>query len=211
MTVNDWTTEQWISFLGFVVAGLAALGLAGVGISAARARRAERREVAALIAGWRATPSHTVAILAGPTRPLPVVLPPHPLPTPPPPVVDPTGEILEHIAPGPGSLSSLAVVGEGSLTRVDRTDLVDADVRRWFVEAFDRPAHVPAPDEARVLDEGGVLTRWRAAVEPAMRTAHLWDIRGRGNGGVQSARQALDHWRIECPTGEIPLVEPASV
>lgn len=118
-------------------------------------------------------------------------------------VVDPTGaELAEHLAPGAGSLATLAEVGEGSLMRVE---LIDPEVACWFADAFDRPAHAPGRAEAGTVDEGGVLARFQVAIEPAMRTARLWRVRGEEGPGV--GHRALNDWRINCPTGEWPLVE----
>lgn len=195
-----WTTDQWIMFGCFTVAGLGGLGLIGMWISGTRARRTEHADVARLIAGWRATPSMTLALVTGtPATPLtPRALIGH---------VDPTGELFEHLAPGAGSLTTLAAVGEGSLTRAAPT--VDADVAAWFAEAFDRPAHAPGRAEAGVLDEGGVFTRFHAALEPAMRKARLWELQGASleHGGSASHWATLAHWRIESPTGEYALID----
>lgn len=160
-----WTNAQWIMFASFTVAGLAGVGLIATEIR--RYREARRR-----IAAWRATSSHTIVMrLEAPPRPV---------------VVDPTAEILEHLAEGPGSLATLASVGEGSLTRAE---LVDADVKAWFAEVFDV-----------VLDD------FRTAMEPAMRTARLWELQGLGNHGA-----ALARWRINTPTGEYPIVTPRAL
>jgi len=172
---NNWTTDQWNAFAGFTVAGLAALALLALSLAAVRRRRVEHREVAELIAAWRATPSHTVAIVAGPMpRELPL------------PVVDPTGAVLEHLAPGPGSLTDLAVA-EGSLTRVEQSDLIDPEVSAWF---------------------DAMAERWQRSVDtalaPAMLVAVTWAIEGAAAG--VAGRVAADAWRADCPTGEYPLV-----
>lgn len=204
--ITNWTQDQWYGFIGFAISGLAALALIAMAVHERRRRR-EHDEVDRLLASWRAEPVH---VWTTPAR----VLPTRPY------VLRPVGalhhydqpamplDVIEHIAPGPGSLASLAAAGEGSLTRVE---LHDAEVVQWMAELFDRPAHVPLRDEAQEVDEGGLLTRFHAAIEPAMRKARLWEIQGRGVAGVSSARMALDHWRIESPTGEYPLLLAAAI
>lgn len=191
-----WTSEQWYAFTGILTAGLAAVALLAMAVRAVR--------------GWTA-PAHAYAVCGPAPRPTLALaarrasvptLQPAPLEVI---RIDPLpADVAEHVAPGPGSITSLLREEGHCAPRVDSA--IDPDVRRWFAEAFDRPAHAPLRDEAGILDEGGVLTRFRAAVEPAMRTAHLWEIQGRGVNGHTSARQVLDRWRIDTPTGEYPLV-----
>lgn len=187
-----WTQDQWIAFLAITTAGLSALGLA---VLAARAVRSwapttvDLRRIAPR--GYAVRP--TVA-LAARRVPLPAW------------AFEPT--VLEHVAPGPGSLASLREVGPGTLVAGDPP--VAPDVAAWFVEAFDRPAHVPTPTEAGTLDEGGVLTRFHAAMDAPMRTARLWLIRAEGLNGHTSARQQLNEWRVNTPTGEYAMIAPAT-
>jgi hypothetical protein len=220
MSVFDfWTTPQWILFGGVTAVGLGALGLLGLAVHAVRGwtapatyrtttpaprpslqlatERMTDADMADFEQRWRDSKARATEAWR-----LPVV------------VLDERGgtalwthptEVLEHLAPGAGSLATLAEVGEGCLQRVE---LVDPEVARWFAEAFDRPAHAPARDEAGVVDPGGVLAQFQAAIEPIMRTVKLWEIQGRGNAGVESARQALDHWRMDYPTGGWPTVPP---
>jgi hypothetical protein len=223
-----WTADQWTAFTGASVAGIAALVLLGMAVHtvrswttpatyraalnpvSARPRpslqlatvRMTNAEVDAFRERWKQGKGRWVHVLAeaGGTAAWT-----HELPTAPatPLVVDPTGaELAEHLAPGAGSLATLAEVGEGSLMRVE---LIDPEVARWFADAFDRPAHSPGRTEAGTADEGGVLARFQVAIEPAMRTARLWRVRGEEGPGV--GHRALNDWRINCPTGEWPLVE----
>jgi hypothetical protein len=121
--------------------------------------------------------------------------------------VDPTAEILAHLAPGPGSLATLAEVGEGSLTREEPPTLVPADVRDALAFVFDRPAYAPSQNEAGVVDDGGALTRFQIAMEPIMRKARLWELQGHAqHRGGASAWVALDHLRMDTPTGEYALI-----
>lgn len=208
-----WTTDQWTAFTGASVAGIAALVLLGMAVHTVRSWTAPATYRAALArTSTRPPPSVLVLAESGGTAAWTHELPP-PLPSVRtwvdvradlyPLVVDPTGaELAEHLAPGAGSLATLAEVGEGSLTRVE---LIDPEVARWFADAFDRPAHDPGRAEAGTVDEGGVLARFQVAIEPAMRTARLWRVRGKEGPGV--GHRALNDWRINCPTGEWPLVE----
>lgn len=208
-----WTPSQWVAFAGLLTAGLSALSLLTLAARSVRAWRtpqtyyaqrpvarptlalaAERVRVSGTdVLGYRWNPERYGATAIDFGYPDNDVI-----------VVDPT-DVAEHLASGAGSLTDLAATGPGLLERVE---LVDAETRRWFVEAFDRPAHVPGRDEAGELDEGGVLTRFRAAVESSMRTAHLWEIQGRGHAGHDSARMTLDDWRAGTCTGEWPMVPP---
>lgn len=183
----------------FSVSILAGLGLIAVGVRELHRRRlADAVWLARWDDGWRVLPAGTMALIAGPVA-VPVI------------AVDPTADVLAHVAPGPGSLTTLAEVGQGSLITITHADLVDPEVAAWFVDVFDRPAHTPARDEAREVDDGGVLTRFHIALEPAMRTARLWSMRGHAGHGPTASRWAdLDRWRIDCPTGEYPslLADP---
>lgn len=64
--------------------------------------------------------------------------------------------------------------------------------------------------EGRVAWElSSALDAFRIAIEPAMRKARGWELRGQeGRGAAPSARAELDRWRIETPTGEWPIVRP---
>lgn len=203
---ESWEPSQWVAFAGLLTAGLAALALLILAVRSVRAWRTPTTYYAR-----RPDPRPTLALAAERVRvsgtdvlgyrwsPIDFGYPDNGVI-----VVDPT-DVAEHLAAGPGSLTDLAAITHGMLERIE---LVDDVVHRWFVEAFDRPAHVPGRDEARELDEGGALTRFRAGIESAMRTAHLWEIQGRGVAGHDSARMALDHWRAGTATGEWAIVPP---
>lgn len=99
--------------------------------------------------------------------------------------VDPTADVLAHVAPGPGSLSSLREVGPGRITEPE--PLVDADVRADLDAAL-----------------SAALETFRVAVEPAMRTARLWTLQA----GETYAENALRTWHIMEITSEHVLVAP---
>lgn len=179
----------------FLISGLGGVGLLAVGVRELRRRRREAEWRIILNASRRWSATATMALVAGPVA-APVV------------TVDPTGDVLDHIAPGPGSLTTLAEVGEGRLITITRDDLVDPEVAQWFVDALDRPVHIPGRDEARVVDEGGVLTRFHIAMEPAMRTARLWSIRGHADHGPTASRWAdLDRFLVEPDYAAADLAE----
>ncbi len=221
ITLPDWTTDQWIAFTGTTVAGLAAVALLIVAFRTIRGWTApatyrtigdparpslippaerhmseaeitdfERRfkeSAARADSAWKSTllADSTHAWLAGPEL----------------------ADIAEHLAPGPGSLTSLAGV-EGHAT--ERVELIDPEVAQWFADAFDRPASnntITPPDGGQAYDDGGILTQFRAALEPAMRTARLWRARGEEGPGI--GRRMLNDWRIDTPTGEWPHIVPA--
>lgn len=215
--MQQWTADQWAAFCGVTAAGLAAVALLGLAVRTVRGwtapahaylaprpalrptvQLAARRAPAWAIEAYGVPLTEAIArthLAAARQRALTAAT------TPDLPAADIA--VLAHLAEGPGSLASLAAVGEGSLVRVE---LVDRETRDAFAFAFDRPAHTPTRDEAGIIDDGGVLTRFHAAIEASMRKARLWEIQGRGVAGHDSARQALDHWRIDTPTGEYPLV-----
>jgi hypothetical protein len=191
----SWTAHQWGLFTSLTMIGLGLLLAAGVIVHRMRWNAAE---MAVIRARWDAAqrgdndelrrlndfgPAPAMALVAGTVAmPLYANDPPH---------VDPTVELLEvaaHVAPGPGSLTSLREVGPGALTAAEPA--IDPEVAAWFDAALDP-----------ILDD------FRAILEPAMRKARLWELRGyAGQGAAPSARAALDAWRINTPTGEWPLV-----
>jgi len=201
-STSQWTPDQWTAFTGVLVAGLAAVALAALAIRHVRAWTAPAHPALPTVRQTQPRPTlHLVTerieqVRASRARAIELtgtVL------------VDPI--VLKHLAPGPGSLTTLAEVGPGRLSDADPP--VDPEVRAWFAEAFDRPAHVPRRDEARELDEGGVLTRFNVAIEGAMRTAKLWELRSyAAEHGVATASTwaTLARWRIDEPTGEYALV-----
>jgi len=227
--MHAWTQDQWIAFCALSAAGVALVALAALAIRAVRGWTApahapagafglyyvadapERQRQATV---WKYAPA--AAIEAGYPRPRYTdadaedfkrrwreaqATRPHALA-----VLDDSPEVVEHLAPGPGSLTALRDVGPGVLDDLDR-DFRESTAQ-WLADLLDRPAHVPARDEARELDEGGVLTRFHTAIEGAMRKAHLWEIQGRGVAGHDSARMTLDHWRAGTDTGAWPVVVP---
>lgn len=216
-----WSVRQWYAFGGVTLAGLGAIGLLTIAVRTVRGwtapatyrdpalahvrprpslELAERRHVVVTPGDFEDFAKRFRAATRGPDDGTYAWMTDRPdeaqrlIP-----VIDPTGEVLEHMAPGPGSLTSLAAAGPGSLTRAE---LVEPEVRDGFAFTFDRPAYAPARHEAGVRDEGGVFARFEAAIGPAMATAAQWLAQGR-----TPAQQALDEWRIYSPTGEMPIID----
>lgn len=91
-------------------------------------------------------------------------------------------DVETHVAPGPGSLTSLReTVGHIA----EPEPLVDADVRADLDAAL-----------------SAALESFRVAVEPAMRKARLWTLQA----GETYAENALRTWHILEITGEYPMV-----
>lgn len=128
---------------------------------------------------WTPSPGRHVAprALAAlyPARALPVV----------PGVREFLDEVSAHVAPGAGSLTSLREVGPGHIVAAE--PLVDADIAESVGAALD-----------------AALETFRVAVEPAMRTARLWMLRG----GETYAENALRTWHLLEQTAEYPTVTP---
>lgn len=173
LSMAEWTTSQWGVFTAVLAAGALAALLAGpvararVGVRAWRlhhpypapaARGRKHREMA--------TPDEDQRLSVSPTG-----------------EVYWSADVAAHVAPGPGSLTSLRQVGPGSVAAVE--PLVDDDV---------------AAEVGAALD--AALSAFRVAIEPAMRTARLWTLRG----GETYAENALRVWHIMEITGEYPMV-----
>jgi len=182
----DFTTPQWIAFTGITVAGIAGLILIGLAVSAYRTWTAP--------APLRRAPAPILrpTILAASRRaPLPAL----------------TGEytIVDTGAWDPQSAAATAAIEGGpaaiAATPPDPTLLTTAEraaaEAAWITST--------AVEVGPVLD--AVLRDFRAAVEPAMRKARLWELQGQSSHrGGAAARVQLDHWRIDTPTGEYRMV-----
>jgi hypothetical protein len=122
--------------------------------------------------------------------------------------VDPT--VLEHVAPGPGSLSSLAQVGAGSLITITHADLVDPEIERRFAVVFDRRVRTLDPGEEGPAEAGdGIMPAFEAAIEPSMRKARLWLLQANAeHRGLASAWAAVESLQMAIlgPTGEYPIL-----
>lgn len=203
MFANAWSGPQWLLFGGFVCMGTGLLGLLWLAAQriagSAQRRRADLPAFESFAAEWQRVRYQPARILpAGP-------------------YVEPrTGELLDditaHLAPGPGSLTSLRDTGEGQIVRVTHADIVAPEVEAAFAFVFDRPAYSPRCDEAGIIDDGGVLTRFHIAIEAAMRKARLWEIQSHADHrGAAGLWAQLDDWRIFSPTGELPIYERPEV
>lgn len=160
--IEHWTADQWA--VASVAAGLGVCAIA-LAIGAWR-----------MVRGWTAPaayrPEHVIGARPRPsielaTRRMPVAA------------------LEAHLAPGPGSLATLAEVGEGCLVRAEP---VDPEVHMAFEVAFDR-----------------VMAAWRVAMEPHLRKAKRWELAGHAGETAPSARVELDHWHLLEHTGEYAM------
>lgn len=177
--MTHWTAQQWGVFVTVVAAGLLAALLAPVAVRV-RADLARRRRRLDVSPRHYRVPAHLADLY--PPYAVPVV-PGETMPDGPQ-LID---EIEAHLAAGPGSLTSLREVGPGAVAAVEPP--VDPDI---------------AADVKAVLD--AALESFRVGVEPSMRTARLWMLRG----GETYARQELFAWHIGTGTGEYPMVVPGA-
>jgi hypothetical protein len=183
MSYEYWTPAQWAAF-----AAVATLGVIGV-LAAAGALRATNAR-AATPQPLRAVGEGTIT--AGQLQALrerwahAVAEPARVLDAAPVQAWEWDDEQRAHLKPGVGSITSVMA------TPADP----ERNAREWaWVHAYDGTRHAAAD----ALD--AALADFRIAVEPAMRKARLWEIRGQAS----QPRRELDHWRIDTPTGEWPM------
>lgn len=196
MSFEHWTPEQWAVFTLTIAVGLAAvavLALAGrryvpPNLTLPDVRRvprpsivmAERRAVVARYApAWAAEAGYVER-----TRPLPVIA--GELPG----WVDPT--VADFTGPGIGALSSIQAVTVDPTLRTEAE--ISAELDAWINAYADLSGLMP--------ETAAAAETMRVNLEPVLRKAHLWRIRGEGG----PARQALNDWRMGTETGEYPLI-----
>lgn len=183
MSIQHWTIDQWAVFSLTLGAGVAAVALA---LAAWRAVRGWTAPATYRRAPLRAQPRPTLTTAAG-RRALPALTGEYQVVDTEHPSLTSGAHVADALLPGVGSLAALAAVGEGSLTRVV---LVDRDIAVAVAVAL-------AP----------CLEAFRIAMEPLMRQAHLWELRGQeGRGAAPHARVELAHWREFERTGEYAMV-----
>lgn len=183
----SWTTSQWVAFGGTSVAGLCALALIGMAIHAYRSWTMSA--VSAL---------HTVPP-AGPMRPT-IHATVRRLPA---------GAVLgAWVDPQSAAGTAAIEAGPAAIAATPpRPDLLTSAERAAQLDDW---IHASSAELHNALN--AALADFRAAVEPAMRKARLWELRGEGgHGGGASARVELAHWRMDTPTGEYPMIVPRSV
>jgi hypothetical protein len=172
MSYEYWTPAQWAAF-----AAVATLGVIGV-LAAAGALRATNAR-AATPQPLRAVGEGTIT--AGQLQAL--------------------RERWAHAVAEPARVLDAAPVQAWEWDDEQRPDpeldtSAERNAREWaWVHAYDGTRHAAAD----ALD--AALADFRIAVEPAMRKARLWEIRGQAS----QPRRELDHWRIDTPTGEWPM------
>lgn len=192
MSFERWTPGQWTVFtltIAVGLAGVAVLALAGrryvpPGLHLPDIRRVprpsivmtERRQPAAVgaVRMPRIEPSRNVPIIAGEL----------------PGWVDPT--IADFTDPGIGALSSIQAM---TVDPTLRTELeIEAEIAAWVNAYADLSGLMP--------ETAAAAETMRVNLEPCMRKAHLWRIRGEGS----QARQTLNDWRMDTPTGEFRML-----
>jgi hypothetical protein len=100
---------------------------------------------------------------------------------------------VDYTDPGIGALTSILAVESDPALRTAAE--VDAEEDAW-INAY--------ADLAPLMTEtAAAVEAMRVALEPAMRTARLWRIRCEGG----PARQALNDWRMDTPTCELPPLD----
>jgi hypothetical protein len=201
-SLQHWTPDQWAVFGVTVAAGVAAAVLLYVARSAvlgwtapAPLRRVEhtstprpslvlteRRALASLPAAWEPGSIVSSAYLAAHTVPLPAW-------------IDPMR--VDFTDPGIGALSSIQAVSVDPTLRTSAE--LHAELDAWVNAYADLAPLMPETDAA--------AEQMRVNLEPVLRTARLWRVRGEGG----PARQQLNDWRIDTPTGEYPMLTTADL
>lgn len=201
MSFEHWTPEQWAVFTVTIALGicvLAVLALAGrryvpPNLSLPDVRRVPRPSIVMtehrarnFAAEWRASYDASPAPL---TRPLPIIV--GELPD----WVDPT--IADFTDPGIGALSSIQAVTVDPTLRTEAE--ISAELDAWINRYADLSGLMP--------ETAAAAETMRCNLEPVLRKAHLWRIRGEGG----PARQALNDWRMDTATGEYRLITTADL
>lgn len=99
--------------------------------------------------------------------------------------------------PGIGALSSIQAITADPALRTEAE--ISAEESAWVHAYADLSGLMPETDAA--------TETMRCNLEPALRKAHLWRIRG----GETGPRAALTDWRIDTPTGEYPMLTTADL
>jgi len=95
--------------------------------------------------------------------------------------------------PGIGALASIQAIDADPQLRTAAE--LQAEEDDWINAYADLTPMMPETAKAH--------EQMRVALEPAMRTAKLWRIRGEGS----TARQWLNDWRMDTPTGEYSPID----
>lgn len=99
----------------------------------------------------------------------------------------------DYTDPGIGSLTSVLAIDDDPQLRTAAELRAEEDA---WIRAYE---HL----ESMMPETDAAFERMRINLEPAMRTAKLWRIRGEGS----TARQWLNDWRMDTPTGEYSPID----
>jgi hypothetical protein len=170
-SMQHWTPEQWAVFTVTLAAGL---------IAAAILAAARRWTAPALLRARGPAPRPSIVLTE---RRMPVAAWQAPTWT------DPMA--ADFTDGGIGALSSIQHVTVDPTLRTSAE--INAELDAWVNAYADLSGLMPETDAA--------AETMRVALEPVLRKAHLWRIRGEGS----EQRQRLNDWRMDTPTGEWPL------
>lgn len=193
MSFEHWTPQQWAVFtvtiaLGFVVA--AVLLLAGrryVPPAPGRGRESVPRP--SIVLALARTTDAEVDALRGCWREA------YDNGTPAVEWLDPM--TADFADPGIGALSSIQAITVDPALRTSAE--ISAELDAWINAYADLSGLMP--------ETAAAAETMRCTLEPALRKAHLWRIRGEGS----EQRQRLNDWRMNTPTGEYPMITTADL
>lgn len=200
MSFEHWTPEQWTVFTATV-----AFGIVAVTVLATLARARYIPPAVQHARGPAPRPSivmterrYTPPWVQDTSRPLPRIEPSRNVP-----II--AGELpgwLDPMAadftdPGIGALSSIQAVTVDPTLKTGAE--LSAEEDAWINAYADLSGAMPETDAA--------AEQMRINLEPVLRKAHLWRIRGEGS----ETRQRLIDWRIDTPTGEYPMLTTADL
>lgn len=197
MSFEHWTLEQWAVFTVTLAAGIIAAAVLAVlrrytapaPLTLPDIHRVPRPSIVM-------TERRALAVTA--PRHLPYIEPSRHVPI----IV---GEWTDPMAmsetdftdPGIGSLSSIQATATDPALRTAAE--ISAELKSWVNAYADLSGSMPETDAVREA--------MRITLEPALRKAHLWRIRGEGS----EQRQRLNDWRMNTPTGEYPMLTTADL
>lgn len=184
--LQHWTPEQWSVFTVVIAAGVIAMAVLAV-LHRARWTPQPLRRVAptsaprpSLVLTERRTPSFAFdpSMRLDDTIALGQIARDE--------WVDPMA--ADFTDPGIGALASIQALGDTD--EMQTTAELDAWINAYADLRFAMPETAAAREQMRIN------------LEPAMRTARLWRMRGEGGAG----RRALNDWRMDTKTGEYPMI-----
>jgi hypothetical protein len=182
-SMQHWTPEQWAVFTVTLAAGLIAAAVVAVlrrYTAPALLRAGGPAPRPSIVMAERRT--HTADVGRRMTQPLPTW-------------VDPMA--ADFADPGIGALSSIQAITVDPTLRTSAE--ISAEESAWINAYADLSGLMP--------DTAAAAETMRINLEPALRKARLWRVRGeRGSGD-----RALNDWRIDTATGEYRILTTADL